>query len=309
MLKILFKNYLSPGDIVAMTGAIRDLKTQYPAYEIAMATTCMDIWINNPYLSWFGEADANVVVKLDYPEIHNSDKSGMHFSNAFHRRIEDLLNIRLKQSVIWPDLHLAEKEKEERVIDGRYWILNAGYKEDFSLKHWGTKNYQEVVDSLKGRVKFVQVGEDSPGHVHNRIEGAIDLIGVTSFRDYMRLAYHSDGSIGPVSMHMHVSAAFKKPCVTIAGGREPFRWEVYPNQRYLSTNGQLSCCRDSACWKNWLPDMVTEENKIDVERKKENIKDKICINHINGKEAKCMSMITPDIVVREILNYYVGGVL
>ena len=312
-MKICFKNYQSPGDIVVMTGAIRDLKKQYPRYEIAVDTTCIDIWQNNPHISWFNENQADKSYRLGYDDIQNSDASGRHFSNAFHIQIEDILGIQLYQSKIWPELYLNDNEKQNRPIigdgyKGKYWLLNAGYKSDFSLKHWGTMNYQEVVDRLKGKVKFVQVGEDSPNHFHLPIDGAINMIGKTSFREYIRLSYHSEGSIGPVSMHMHISAAFRKPSVIIAGGREPFRWEAYPNQRYICTNGYLPCCELNACWKNWLRQKVTPQIKKQVERDGENWEDKVC-NNMDEMTAKCMKMITPEMVEKEILGYYIGGVL
>lgn len=312
-MKICFKNFQSPGDIVVMTGAIRDLKEQYPRHEIAVNTTAMDIWQNNPNVSWFNERQADKSYNLGYDDIHNSDMSGRHFSSAFHIQIEDILNIKLYQSKIWPELFLSDEEKNNRPpIEGnyndKYWLLNAGYKDDFSLKHWGTMNYQEVVDRLKGKIKFVQVGEDSPGHYHLPIDGAINMIGKTNMREYIRLSYHSEGSIGPVSMHMHISAAFRKPCVIIAGGREPFRWEAYPNQRYVCTNGFLPCCNLKACWKNWLKHKVTEPMKHKTEIDGENWEDKTCTNMDNGI-AKCMKMITPEMVEKEILGYYIGGQL
>lgn len=294
-MKIIFENHQAPGDIVVMTGAIRDLKKARPDYEIAMDTTAMDIWLLNPHLSWFPRSEADVTVKLGYSDIHNAGRSGRHFSSAFHLEIEKLLNIRLVQSVIWPDLHLSDEEKAvEQNEHGAYWIINAGYKNDYPLKSWGHERYQEVVDLLRGTIKFVQVGEDSPGHTHLPIDGAVNLIGQTSMRDYMRLAYHSQGSLGPVSMHAHVSAAFRKPCVVIAGGREPYRWESYPNQRYLHTNGLLPCCAIDGCWKNKLEWQVTSGSEMP------------CTNTV-GSSARCMTMITPSQVAEEILRYQQGG--
>lgn len=306
---------MCPGDVVVITGAIRDLDLQYPEYEICMDTTCNEIWNNNPHVTTFTEKEADQVYKLEYDDVHNSNKSGRHFSAAYHLQIEKLLGIRLIQSEIWPEVFLTEKEKTAptklnvlKNYFGRYWILNAGYKQDYQLKHWGTHNYQELVDRLKGKVQFVQVGEDSLGHMHIPIEGAINLVGETSFKDYLRLSYHSDGSIGPVSMHMHVSAAFRKPSVIIAGGREPFRWEAYPNQRYMCTNGFLKCCNTEACWKNWIKWQVNDFQKEALRETGQDWKEKVCVDTVNDY-AKCMTMITPEMVECEIMRYYEGGAL
>lgn len=299
-MKILFKNHQAPGDIVAMTGAIRDLKKQYPFHEIAMDTTAMDIWINNPYLSWFSHDQADIVFTLDYPDVHRSNQSGRHFTQAYYLRLEEFLGLPVRQLSIWPDLHLTDAEKQTPPIDGKYWIVNSGYKSDFPLKSWGHENYQRVVDMLAGQVQFVQVGEDSPGHVHFPLAGAINKIGSTTFRDYMILAYHSCGSLGPVSMHLHVGAAFRKPCVIVAGAREPWRWEAYPNQRYVGMNGLLPCSpAGNGCWKCYLPSQLAEGDSGNG---------KVCTNLDNGR-ARCMTMITPEMVVAEIMRYYEGGVL
>ncbi|MFA5217222.1 glycosyltransferase family 9 protein [Sulfuricurvum sp.] len=297
-MKIIFKNFQSPGDIVVSTGAIRDLKKQYPEYDIRMDTACGAVWELNPHLSNMNNDEADAIFKFDYEDIHNSGKSGRHFSSAFHLTIEKLLKIRLIQSEIWPEIFLSDAEKKERLVDGDYWIVNAGFKDDFPLKSWGHERYQKVVDMLKGKVKFVQVGEASLGHTHIPLDGTINMIGKTSLREYFRLAYQSQGSLGPVSMHLHVSAAFRKPCVIIAGGREPYRWEAYPNQRYLHTNGFLACCSGDGCWKNFLEWQIVPELK-------EIYKDKVCVR-MEGSSAKCMSMITPQRVADEILGYYEG---
>ena len=41
-----------------------------------------------------------------------------------------------------------------------------------------------------------------------------------------------------------------RPCVVIAGGREPAHWEMYPHHQYISNNGTLSCCQEGGCWKS-----------------------------------------------------------
>jgi hypothetical protein len=85
---------------------------------------------------------------------------------------------------------------------------------------------------------------------------------------FLRLVYHGDGVICPVTFAMHAAAAFEKPCVIIAGGREPWWWAAYVNpqwrhfgdecaplaipHRFLHTIGRLDCCRMTGCWKTEL---------------------------------------------------------
>jgi ADP-heptose:LPS heptosyltransferase len=309
-MKVIIEQYQSPGDVVAMTGAIRDLKNQYPDYEIKINTSCPDVFKNNPYITHFENSEANYKFYLDYNDIHNSGKSGRHFSQAFHISISEKLNINLKQSAIWPDIHIGEsdnelKEKIKQLINiDKFWILNAGFKCDYPLKHWGTENYQKVVDILKGKVTFVQVGESSNGHMHLPLDGTIDIIGKTSLRELIVLSSMAQGSCGPVSAHMHIMAAFEKPSVIIAGGREPYRWEAYPNHRYLHTNGLMKCCEYDGCWKGKLECQVgLDEMDAEGEWKK-----KCCINVNENGTARCMDLIKPELVADQILAYYEGGI-
>lgn len=310
-MKVIFENRQSPGDVICMTAAIRDLRLQRPDISVMMDTTANEIWDNNPNVTTLSRSDPEVKwFFLDYPDIHNSGKSGRHFTAAFYLSIEEKLGITLNQTEIWPDIHLSDAEKKSPSIlekltgyNGKFWLLNAGHKDDFILKHWGDDNYKKLVDILKNQVQFVQVGEASKAHHHAPIPGAINMIGKTTMRQLIHMAYKACGSVGPVSMHMHMSAAFRKPCVVIAGGREPWRWEAYPNQRYVCVNGCLPCCAADGCWKNW-----TSLNIPEHARSLENWRDKICQN-MTGTNPKCMAMITPERVAEEVLSYYRGGVV
>jgi hypothetical protein len=111
---------------------------------------------------------------------------------------------------------------------------------------------------------------------------------------------------------MHAAAAvpcakeglLNRPCVVIAGGREPAQWEAYPHHRYLCTNGALNCCDNGGCWKS----RTVKLNDGDENDKA----DKLCIYPINKNGfniPKCMDMISTESVIQSIEMYYNGGVL
>ena len=51
--KLILKNLLSPGDIVALTAAVRDLHKCYPDQFITdVRTPCPHLWENNPFTDW-----------------------------------------------------------------------------------------------------------------------------------------------------------------------------------------------------------------------------------------------------------------
>ena len=54
--KIILRNYQAPGDIVALTAAIRDLHSFYAnRFLTDVRTSCPQLWENNPYLTHFRE--------------------------------------------------------------------------------------------------------------------------------------------------------------------------------------------------------------------------------------------------------------
>ena len=175
-----------------------------------------------------------------------------------------------------------------------------------TIKWWAKECYQEVVDRLKGRIIFVQVG--AKDHHHPRIDGTVDIRGKTSLRDLIHLVYHAQGILCPVTLAMHLAAAVPlkdqrtggRPCVVIAGGREPPHWEAYPHHQFIHTVGSLWCCSKGGCWKTRVRPMG-DGHENDVSRS-------FCVD-IVGELPRCMDMITPSMVIDRIELYYRGGIL
>lgn len=237
--------------------------------------------------------------QVQYEDIHNAGKSGRHFSNAFYIELEQKLGIKIKQTSLLPDLHLTDEEKgwisqveQEFNYKGKFWLVCSGYKSDYPLKNWGHDNWQKVVDILSDKIQFVQVGQMNDSHTHEPLKGALNLLGKTDLRQFIRLTYHAQGGCGHVSLLHHLMAGWQKPIVTVAGGREPRRWESYPHGRFIDTNGQLPCCSYDGCW---------------LDGRIKNGENKMCTN-MTGGNPRCMRMIKPEQVAQEIINYqYFAG--
>lgn len=326
--KILLKNHQSPGDIIMLTSAVRDLKRAYPNILIDVDTTAMNIWENNPYITKLDRNDSELkIIQAEYPLIHRSNTSPYHFIHGFRMHLEDVLNIKIQQGDFKGDIHISNLEKkwinqiEEMGIKRKFWIIMAGGKYDFTAKWWNPNEYQKVVDHFKDKILFVQCGEAD--HFHPRLNGVIDLIGKTDTRQFIRLVYHSSGVLCPVTFAMHLAAAVEmknnfpinRPCVVLAGGREPAQWEAYPNHRFLSMNGALSCCDNGGCWKSRcvkVGDGDEKDNK-DLCIFPEEINFKFKSPFKNQEEnlviPKCLNMIKAEDVIKAIESYYIGGVL
>ncbi len=295
MRKLILSNPLAPGDVLVSTCAIRDLHKTYPGEfltDIRVPSGCGQIFENSPYITALDDNDQEVEkIRLDYPDIHQSGWSGRPFVTAHGIELGRQIGKPIQHTSLRPEIYLTDAEKlwpnpvlREFGYDGQYWIINAGIKNDYTLKYY--HRYQEVIDQLKGEVQFVQVGQLE--HNHPPLENVIDMRGKTDLRDLFRLSFHADGALSPVSLQMVVMAALSRPCVVISGGREPVRWQMTPDHRFLAVNGCLPCAAYDGCWKS---------------KKSE------CVNLTKESNPLCMEMIRPEDIVRAIRLYYIGGVL
>jgi ADP-heptose:LPS heptosyltransferase len=311
--KLILTNWQSPGDIVVLTAAVRDLHKTHPGRFITdVRTSCHQLWENNPYISPLNESDPTVLtINCEYPLIHKSNNLPRHFIESFVDFFNQKLGLHITPTAFKGDIHITQEEKswfsQIREILGRdipFWIVVAGGKFDFTIKWWESKRFQQVVDFFKGKILFVQIGEKD--HAHPPLKSVIDLRGKTDLRQVVRLFYHSQGVLCPVTMAMHLAAAVEvkgnipqnRPCVVVAGGREPSQWEAYPHHQFIHTNGALFCCDSGGCWKSRTVPIGDGDEKDNP--------DKLCVDVVNSLP-RCMDMITSDDVCRRISLYFQGG--
>jgi len=325
--KIKLKCDLSPGDILMLTSAVRDLKKAYPNYLIDIDCPVGQIWENNPYIMPLDDDDKEVqVIKCEYPLVNSSNTLPYHFIHGYRLFLEDKLDLRIPTGEFKGDVHLSPEEKgwmsqvAELGTDQHFWILMSGGKYDFTAKWWNPLEYQKVVDHFKDKILFAQCGEKD--HFHPKLNNVLNLIGETDCRQFLRLIYHSSGVLCPVTFAMHAASAVEtkrtaslnRACVVVAGGREPAQWEAYPHHRFLSLNGALDCCDNGGCWKSRtvpLGDDDEKDNSLCLYPKE--IDYKITLpksdNEMNLSIPKCLDMIKAEDVIKAIETYYEGGVL
>lgn len=313
--KLILKCGLSPGDIVMLTAAVRDLHRCHPGkFATDVRTTCPELWENNPHLTSLSDDDPEAEeIECTYPLINQSNHTPYHCLHGFVDFLSRRLNLPIRPTAFKGDIHLSAQEKlwysqvhEVAGGDMPFWIIAAGGKHDLTIKWWQTERYQEVVNHFKGRILFVQVGQT--GHHHPKLDGVIDLRGRTNLRELVRLVYHSQGVLCSVTALMHLASAVEtkqrrmrhRPCVVVAGGREPPQWEAYPHHQFIHTVGALNCCGDGGCWR----DRTIRLRDGDTRDRPENL----CVDVVNSLP-RCMAMIEPTEVVQRIEAYFNGGVL
>ena len=315
MRKLILRCGFAPGDIVMLTAAVRDLHYWNPGQFLTdVRTVCPDLWENNPYITALSETDPEVEqLECTYPLIDQSNSTPYHCLHGFIEFFNERLRLALKPTAFKGDIRLSRQEKawysQVHEVTGKalpFWIVAAGGKYDVTIKWWQAERYQEVIDRFHGRIQFVQVG--AHGHHHPKLEGAIDLRGQTSLRELIRLVYHSQGVLCSVTALMHLAAAVEtkrgcppvRPCVVVAGGREPAHWEAYPGHQFIHTNGALPCCLIGGCWKDRIARLRDGDERDRPGHLCENISNQL---------PRCMDMITPGEVVRRVETYFRGGSL
>ena len=313
--RVILRNFQSPGDIVMLTAAVRDLHRAHPGEFLTdVRTSCPDLWLHNPHLTPLHEDEEGVeIVDCHYPLIHQSNSVPCHFLHGFPAYLNEQLGLQIRVTEFKGDIRIGDEERawfdHVRARAGEpvpYWLLVSGGKYDYTIKWWDHDRYQQVVDHFDGRIQFVQVGEAS--HHHPPLRGVVDLRGQTSLRQLVRLVYHAEGVLSPVSLLMHLAAAVEsppgrprhRPCVVIAGGREPPHFTAYPHHQYLHTVGALRCCDNGGCWKSRTVALGDGDSK--------DAPDQLCVDVV-GHLPRCMHLISAQDVIRRIEWYFEGGAL
>lgn len=303
--RLILRSFQCPGDVVVLTAAVRELHRQYPRkYETDVRTSVPAIWEHNPDITAIDDGDLEArAIDMHYPLVNQSNQRPVHFLEGYCEYLASQLGLAsLRPQDFRGHIYLADQERswinqveETTGYRGRFWLVNAGSKRDFTCKQWPVDYFQAVVDRFRGQVVFVQIGATE--HEHPPLEGVIDLRGKTDHRQLIRLVYHSSGVLTGVSYPMHLAAAVPvptwlgrlRPCVVINGGREPPHWEQYPGHQFLHTIGELTCCATGGCWKSRVVPLGDGDHKD---------RD-LCTQPQNG-HPRCMWLLSPRDVARAI---------
>ena len=309
---LILKSFQSPGDIVMLSAAVRDLHRAYPGrFATDVRTSAEAIWDHNPYLTPLREGDAGVgVLDMHYPAIHQSNQRPYHFIHGYVQFLEQRFDLRIPVTKFAGDIHLSETEKkaprpiptwEYRSGIGSSWPVA---KLGLYVQVVGPASYQAVVDHFRGRITSCSVERPAIGIRGSRGRS------IWSVRPRCGSSFGScttpTGVVCPVTLAMHLAAAVEtkpgrrklRPCVVVAGGREPPHWEAYPHHQFLHTVGTLSCCAEGGCWRSRCQRIHDGDPKdhhnlclFPVQ-----VQPDLCI-------PQCMAAIQPEDVIRRIELY------
>jgi len=305
---MLIRHHRMTGDIIALTPLVRDIKKTYgDQIKIYIDTPQgKDVWSYNPYIEQGSLSHYDYEYDLDYIEAVENEGRGLHISEGFRQDFIKKSGLHIIPSTMWPDIFLSQDEidlfqdKFPELIKNKYWVICPGNKQSIQQKIWPLYWWRWLVISLD-KYKFVQIGQKVHNHkLLGNYNNLIDYIDKTTLRDLFLLIYFSRGTIGYISLHMHIAAAFRKPCVVIGGGRESLSFYKYPNHICFSTIGLIDCALRSGCHKGNKESVLRTCNKnIFQFDKKEFIP--LCMN-IEKEDVK-RAILTYEDVMNDIKEY------
>lgn len=251
---------------MCLSSAVHDLLYENPDVKLSINTPFAEVFRFYRLAGPTKEAGQIDVTWDHYRQaVEQARESPQHVTEFFHDVLQNLTGLQCPKKTHHPVIHLANKERESPFAGNRYWVLFAGGKSDIPLKLWYGPFFQQVADYLNslGRL-VVQTGRSKDKHYHLRqsIKVFDDDYKPSNVRRLFQLINHAEGVICPITSGMHIAAAFNKPCVVIAGGREDPWWEAYSADygafgghyiglphRYLNVVGtDMPCCRLAGCW-------------------------------------------------------------
>jgi len=298
------------GDCIKTTTVAKALHEQYPGYIIEPVMSHPCVYDNNPYVQQYLDSPTvfnaseekedkfvTIVCRQDDRDedgkevknkysIHKLKENQATFTQGLFGYINAKYGLDLKITQEEPDLHLSEEEDLPiPELPENYWVVNTGSEYKNTRKQYPRKYWEKIFEALPD-VTFVQNGLTKDNHQpfpkHKNVINGLDKYNI---RQTMRMIKYATGVISPISWNMHCAAAFKKPCIALAGGGEDISWENYKYEgfNYLHTIGSFDCCRAGGCWKDKCDHLEADGTQ------------------------ECMEIIKPEVVINLIKKYSCDG--
>jgi hypothetical protein len=95
--RLILRSFQSPGDILMLTAAVRDLHLAAPGrFQTDVRTSAPALWENNPHVTPLAESDKDVrTLEMHYPLIHQSNQRPHHFLEGYCHFLEEQLGLRV----------------------------------------------------------------------------------------------------------------------------------------------------------------------------------------------------------------------
>jgi hypothetical protein len=258
---------IAPGDDLLCTAVLRELAKR-GRKKIWMMSNHPDLFLGNsdvdkvvPVVHRFKHLEKSLGTKwqlLNYTSAYDPEKD-MNAPPKRHIIAELCLVSGIQgQIALRPYFYLTIDEREKwKRMKGTIAIQSSGLGAKLAMrnKQWFPERFQEVIDSFKWKVKFVQIGSTNDP----LLNGVVDFRGKTNIRESASILANSLLFVGNAGFLMHLARAVECPSVIVYGGREA------PWQSGYSCN--INLYSDIACSPCW------QWNRCDYDR--------ICMKNIS----------------------------
>lgn len=186
------------------------------------------------------------VIRPYYVSLKPDDGDAPPPRSHFIRQMCELAGLR-GEVALRPYLHLTPAEREQGCLESSQIVIHStGRTAQFANanKEWSPRRFQEVVDQLRARFGFVQVGarDDPP------LAGARDLRGLTSVRETAAIVAASLAVVCQEGFLMHLARAVNVRAVVVYGGAlEPVITGYVANANLYSPEPCAPCWRRNRC--------------------------------------------------------------
>lgn len=248
------------GDAVGLTGLLRDLRAARADVRFHVTgVRAQQVFARHPGWDAAVLNDA-IAVDIDYgPTIDRVWAGGTgYYLDGPRESFTRACGFTPFSTGPLPELFLGPGD-EVRPDDRPYWVVLANTRWDCPLKQWPPRHFAEVIALTADTVRWKQCGNAHDGRFAERswpLPGVENLLGQTDFRALVRLVAHATGVLTHQSLGYFLAAAFRKPCIVLAGGREPpglyqVPAAVWPELVLIHTIGKYDCCKTTGCGKRY----------------------------------------------------------
>jgi len=254
------------GDIVAISGAVREIHRVYPNEPIEVQTggRCMEVFRNNPHLSTsLGAGEKIIILQVERDR-------GMNIVESFAKQagVDAIDN----SPEIWLTPDEIDKPKLHRP-DNRP-VLAVDIWSRAETRRWPWERWAEVCEKLKPYWNILEVGHRDPDYRLHKVETRLipsaygSMVGKLSIRQNAALLKQVDLFVGMDSGGVHLAAAVGTPQVCLYS-RSPWHSRAYWNT--VPVYSKLHGCFDRC--------------------------DRKCVNPFEGP---CLEWITPKMVIEAV---------
>lgn len=235
------------GDILLGTPSIKALKQKYPQSRIIVFyrnKNESEIFQHNPYVDdlrpatfWANPIEYSLwyfkkieLTLFHYPALSPS----LNYNKNSTEIIAEMLGVELQDKNL--QVYLTQKEDNKAVNElSRYKkpVIIHVTSNCSKNQNWPVENWERLIKEMEGYT-FIQLGLSK----EDKIEGAIDFRGKTTFREALALIKNAQSFVGVVSSFSHATNAFDIPGVVLFGASTP---EVWGHRNNINIYKALRC--------------------------------------------------------------------